>query len=501
MSCGIFYPVSSQDFKPGLSYGQRYRHVFGDSRLARRYAELLGRMSDKQNMVIHQLSKQRSEQTAFYRFVNNPKVNLCELIQENCKLLAEAVKGKDLLVLQDSTSVGLRSKLKQRAIWGARMGVIDDNRTPGFYLHGCLVLDRERQSLLGLGDTIVYTRPLNTGTPEEKKRARVKRRQLRLEEQESFVWPLGSYNTGRQLGLARRVTSVMDQGADKYEVLVRLLADANRHLIVRSKEDRKAIEIHTKTSGRLSVLLEEQPWVESRQVPIRALNHYSKSRCRLVQRQARDAQLHIRYCQVQLARPTGYAASRPSLHRPLYVIEVKEDAQTVPASEQPIHWLLLCSWPIQNVEQAWQVVESYQARWYIEQLFRVFKKQGLCVEHSQIKQPQSIKKQAVMALTIATKALQLTLAREGTSFIPIETMFDQKHQQALLTLNENLTGTTQKQTNPHLPNSLAWAAWVIARLGGWKGYKSQRPPGPITMKRGLQELDRFIWAWNIINDT
>ena len=106
-----------------------------------------------------------------------------------------------------------------------------------------------------------------------------------------------------------------------------------------------------------------------------------------------------------------------------------------------------------------------------------------------------------MALKIATKAMQLTLARDGEEFIPIETMFDDNQQQALIKLNEKLKGTTQKQSNPHPQNSLAWAAWVVARLGGWKGYKSQRPPGPITMKRGLQDLEKFIWAWRLINDT
>ena len=34
--------------------------------------------------------------------------------------------------------------------------------------------------------------------------------------------------------------------------------------------------------------------------------------------------------------------------------------------------------------------------------------------------------------------------------------------------------------------SLAWAAWIIARLGGWNCY--YKPPGPITFRRGMAQF-------------
>ncbi len=45
--------------------------------------------------------------------------------------------------------------------------------------------------------------------------------------------------------------------------------------------------------------------------------------------------------------------------------------------------------------------------------------------------------------------------------------------------------------------NLKWGVWIIARLGGWKGYASEKRPGPQTIHRGLSEFYKraeFYWA-------
>jgi len=64
-------------------------------------------------------------------------------------------------------------------------------------------------------------------------------------------------------------------------------------------------------------------------------------------------------------------------------------------------------------------------------------------------------------------------------------------------LCEKIQGNTEKQKNPFKSDSLAWAAWVIAKLGGWSGFQSQRPPGIITMKRGLEKFSTLYLGWSI----
>ncbi len=44
---------------------------------------------------------------------------------------------------------------------------------------------------------------------------------------------------------------------------------------------------------------------------------------------------------------------------------------------------------------------------------------------------------------------------------------------------------------------LSWAAWIIGRLGGWNGYASQCPAGPITMSNGLRRFQKMYAGWEI----
>ena len=71
------------------------------------------------------------------------------------------------------------------------------------------------------------------------------------------------------------------------------------------------------------------------------------------------------------------------------------------------------------------------------------------------------------------------LTRLGFPFTPDEI-------ETLCALVPTLEGKTALQKNPHPPRSLAWAAWAIAKLGGWDGYPKSKPPGPITFRHGLE---------------
>ncbi len=70
---------------------------------------------------------------------------------------------------------------------------------------------------------------------------------------------------------------------------------------------------------------------------------------------------------------------------------------------------------------------------------------------------------------------------------------------ALRELNASLHGRTAKLRNPFDEVSLAWYAWIVARLGGWSGYTSRgyKPPGPKTMHRGMIIVEQILTGWRL----
>ena len=212
------------------------------------------------------------------------------------------------------------------------------------------------------------------------------------------------------------------------------------------------------------------------------------------QRPARQADLELRFGAIELARPQSkFLRHLPkSLH--LAIVDVREINAN--PDVEPLHWHLLTSHEVDSTEDAWRIVEWYKQRWIIEQFFRVLKTQGLSLEDSQIGTADRLLKLVAIAAKAAVITIQLLQARNG-SRQAISTAFNTKEVATLTALNHQLEARSKRLTNPHPPDTLAWAAWIIARLGGWDGYQSSRPPGPITFKNGLEYFHAVAAGWTL----
>ena len=213
-------------------------------------------------------------------------------------------------------------------------------------------------------------------------------------------------------------------------------------------------------------------------------------------RPERQANVSLRFGSVSLRRPHTAARDRPEAVA-VTVVDVCEIDP--PAGEEPVHWRLLTTHPAGSAGEARQIVGWYRMRWSIEQVFRSLKSHCLRIEDSQIEAASSFTKLAVVALIAAVRTMQLVLARDGGTGQTITDAVDPANLPALRSVNASLEGRTDKLKNPYDETSLAWFAWIVARLGGWSGYASKgyKPPGPKTMHHGLLRLDPILKGWHL----
>ena len=169
-----------------------------------------------------------------------------------------------------------------------------------------------------------------------------------------------------------------------------------------------------------------------------------------------------------------------------------------PRGAEPVHWILLTTHPIDSVAAAWRIVGWYRRRWIVEQFFRTLKLQGLRIEDSQLATADRLLNMVAIAAKAAAIIMQLVQARDGRDPQPASLAFTDDEIKAIAMLNHRLQGKTQRQKNLHPDNTLAWAAWVIAKLGGWHEYEA-KPPGPITFHNGLTYFRAFAAGWAFRN--
>lgn len=434
---------------------------------------------------INQIGRNWSEQTAFYRFMNNDKVTESSLLSQCLSQQDSIDQEEELLVIQDTSQINL-NHLQKSIKDKEGLGVLNDGLTLGYYFHGSLVLNKN-YDVKGISDVIMYGRP--APSTEESQYVRSRRRDnFPIEEKESYRWLLSVRNSTKYLKNPDRLTFISDREGDIYEVLDQIDRQGSK-FIIRSQHNRK-INLEDDSNCRLKEFISTLKIQKKYRIKVPADDRGNKMR---------SAKLNIRYSKIKLSSPTHYGYETDfSSQIECYVVNVFEEVKKgEKAPENLISWTILTNRKVENVKEAQGIIKDYRNRWPIEDVFRGMKNKGMQIDSATLKSGKALRKLAIMGFDISAIALKLRQAREGKNHIPVQEVFDEKQIECMDQLCSSLEGNTQKLKNPHSKNSLAWAAWIIARLGGWKGYKSQRPPGIITMKRGLIKFMDLFMGWSI----
>lgn len=408
----------------------------------------------------------RAREVQFNRFLGNAKVTTARVIESWSEGTVAVAEGRHVLAIQDTSEINFATTAKRRR----GLGEIGHGNGRGVLLHPMLAVDAENGNCLGLLSGQVWTR---------KGRRTVSHDLRDLSDKELQRWIATALAAKPLLARAAMVTVLGDRESDIF-ALYASAAEQHFHVIARSMHDRKLADgTDLYAAGERMAVAEQRAIV----LPARA------------QRPERVAVLALRFGAVDLARPQTRFLRHLPKSLPLTLVDVREVDPA--AGIEPLHWRLLTTHSVANAEEAWRIAEWYKQRWLIEQFFRVLKTQGLKLEDSQVGTADRLLKLVAIAAKAAVITLQLLQARDGRGHQPIRLAFDDNEVATLAALNQNLEAQSKRLRNPHPPDSLAWAAWIIGRLGGWDGYPSSKPPGPITMKHGLEYFFAVAAGWSL----
>ncbi len=425
-------------------------------------------MVARASVCLRRLGGRRSQEVRFGRFLSNDKVTLDRLIEGWSEQTGAAVAGRHILAIQDTTELNFRTTLERRR----GLGEIGKGVGRGALAHVMLAVDANNGSCLGLVAGKIWSRPGRIAVSREKRL---------LAQKESERWLTTASSSKQVLAAATTVTVVADRESDIYAEWARL-PGPGFELLTRVMHDRRLADGRNLFTAGMGL---PGAGVATIELPARGPNR----------QQRRLAELSLRFGPVVVRRPKN--SIEPGLPENIQLTLVEVVELHPPQGAEPVHWRLLTTHEVPDAAAAWRIVGWYKARWAIEQLFRVLKLQGLRLEASQLDDADRLLKLAAIAIKAAAITLQLVHARDAHNDQPASLVFADPEIDVLHALNASLEGKTRLQKNPHANHDLAWASWIIARLGGWDGYPSSKPPGPITFKHGLEYFRSIVTGWNL----
>ena len=405
----------------------------------------------------------RSREIRFTRFLRHPAVTSEAIFASAGERTGVLAAGREVLAIQDTSDLILGGAKRRRQGYGP---VGKGGAIRGLTLHAVLAVDARSGEVLGLAGGEVWNRTGGKVSPHASRR---------LEDKESLRWITGAETAARVLAKAASITVTADRESDIYEDYAR--RPANVHLLTRMHHNRCLVDgrkLHDQMDAQQSA-----GDLETVDIPAKP------------GQAARQAKLALRFCKVEVKAPhrgmPGAALRRLPPSCTLWAIDIRE----VGAAEgvTPIHWRLLSTRVVEDRNAALASLRLYRMRWSIEEYFHSLKSGGFNIEEADIADPDPMMVLTAVAAVAAVTVMQLIKARDNPKGQAIAVVFSTLDRKIMAIINADYEGPNPRprQKNPHPTTSLAYATWVIGRLGGWTGYYDK--PGPKTLTAGLRKFE------------
>lgn len=204
---------------------------------------------------------------------------------------------------------------------------------------------------------------------------------------------------------------------------------------------------------------------------------------------AREARLHISWSSVSLQPPRG----DERFDVPLTVQAMRAWEVDPPKEVEPLHWLLITTEPVTNLQEAMFIIDCYRQRWRIEEWHRA-QKTGCRLESSQLHDVAAFCRLAAISAVISVRLLQL---RDRSA----DESGDDPGQLTPIIDDPLVLQVVAKLAKVDDPTTLTPRRFLetIARQGGWLARKHDGRPGWQTLWHGWQKVHAYAQGIRPLN--
>ena len=462
----------------------------GDKRLNARLIKLCDSFSDAPESPINQACSDWMETKAAYRFFQNDRVKVEDILTAHRHKTSErAKKYNTVLAIQDTSYFVYTKHTKTEGL--GKMTMTKGKHIAKIYSHGlmmhtCLAVTTKGLPL-GLLDQNIYVRQLRPEHERRRNSGKYIQDYLPVEKKESYRW-LEALTTATEAIDGTRVVTVCDRESDFYDFFKRS-DQIKAPVLIRASQNRtvnRNTRYEEKDVDKLWGYMKKQAIAGSYEIEIpskRKTKHNKSS-------EARTAHVTVKFGSFQMNPPRNNPKHKTEVLTDIEMHAVHVLETDPPEGIKPVEWMLLTNIPITSFDEACEKIRWYALRWRIEMYFKVLKS-GFRVEACRLSTAERLTRYLAVMSVVAWRLFMITLIARTDATAPCtDFLAEQEWTVLYLKINRN-------KKLPATPPSMGEVVNWVARLGGYLARKSDGPPGTITLWRGWKRLTDLTEGWNL----
>ena len=458
---GRFPPLELDEDAP-WSRREFERSDLPDRRLRERLLTMGEAWEHKPGQCLPDLFPSGALQQGAYRFLHNGRVSMEDVLQPHREALAERcrqVPGSVLLV-QDTTTLNYTGLKDCTAGLGPLKERSSSSR--GLHVHAAMAFSEGRRPL-GVSGLEVWSRALEKPPGEDEK--------------ESRRWFRG-LEQGYELASAcpdRRIVVVGDRESDIFDLFRQHgeRSEEGVELLVRVHLGRQRL-VRVWDPGCRSLMirpLRDQPDFMTQVRFERSFEVDSQGGRRARKRRTVETEVCIGAVEVQAPKERR---QRGEEGIGAWLVHVRQT--NAEPGEKPLEWWLTST--VGGPSESWarRIVGWYEARWGIEEFFRVLKS-GMRIEDRRLRTADALKKCLVFDAVTAWQVFSLARYARDAADTPVEEVLTPDEREVIGTLvrKQQLLPPQERGRAPP-PDIRTWVVW-LARTAGFRPSRRRPLPG------------------------